>query len=372
MRLFFIIITLLIGFNSNSFGKDYENTTKFNASVGDLRYFFDKESKKAVVIGLDDPTTKYLSISGGDITFEGITYQVDSIGDGAFDETNLVEVSFGSGIRSIGKRAFEDCPNLRTILMESIKIIDEYAFARCPKLQNFDFSDIMFVGPFAFYKCKSLTEVFFPVGVVWIGESAFQECENLTNVVMYKAVQAIYKNAFKNCKSLTDIVLPDNLKEISEGVFWGCVKLKELFIPIGVTTISNDAFNGCKSLSSLSFPHTIKELGSGIIRGCSNLKELNCSMNPPTEVKGDTFNSENYRNTELIVLSEALEKYKSAKYWSMFYKISTLTPTPSAVKNIPKNIEIDEMYSVGGIRNGNSNIKILKKSDGTTIKYIKK
>lgn len=372
MRSFLIIITLLIGFYSNSLGKDYESTTKFNASVGGLRYFFDKDSKKAVVIGLDDPTTEFLSISGGDITFEGITYQVDSIGDGAFDETDLIEVSFGSGIRSIGKRAFEDCPNLKTILMSSIKIIDEYAFARCPKLRNFEFSDIMFVGSFAFYECKSLTEVLFPVGVVWIGESAFQECENLTNVVMYKAVQAIYKNAFKNCKSLTDIVLPDNLKEISEGVFSGCVKLKELFIPIGVTTISKDAFAGCKSLSSISFPHTIKKIGSGIIIGCSSLKELKCSMNPPTEIRGGTFSWDNYSNTELIVLSEALEKYKSAKYWSMFYKISTLTPTPSAVKNIPKNIEIDEVYSVGGIRNGNSNIIILKKSDGTTNKCIKK
>lgn len=67
------------------------------------------------------------------ISYEGVAYDVDKIGDNAFaDCTSLSYVEVPSSVNSIGANAFRNCNKLTSItLPSSISTIGNYAFAYC-------------------------------------------------------------------------------------------------------------------------------------------------------------------------------------------------------------------------------------------------
>jgi hypothetical protein len=95
------------------------------------------------------------------VTYNGTTYSVTSIGDRAFYDCSLWDVTIPNSVTSIGDRAF--------------------------------------------YKCSSLTSVTIPNSVTSIGEDAFSYCSLLTSVTIPSSVTSIGDSAFKNCKSLTSV-----------------------------------------------------------------------------------------------------------------------------------------------------------------------
>lgn len=199
---------------------------------------------------------------------------VEKIGDYAFSESEIQNVSIPETLVEIGQNAFYNCLNLKEIYIpESVKTI----------------------GQCAFYECENLYRVNIPKNVEIIGWYTFGNCRNLENIQLPDNVKEILSNAFQNT-GIKSIILPKNLESIGYAPFAGCdihsiKSLSERFvvkdmaiytdngktfvnyygkeqrfeIPKGVEKIANYALALAYSIRELVFPNTIKEVGKMIL-----------------------------------------------------------------------------------------------------------
>ncbi len=90
------------------------------------------------------------------VTYEGVEYPVESIGDHAFYYcSSLTSITFPNSVTSIGRSAFSSCSSLASInIPNSVTSIENSTF----------------------FLCNSLTSITIPNSVTSIGQSAFSGC----------------------------------------------------------------------------------------------------------------------------------------------------------------------------------------------------
>ena len=134
---------------------------------------------------------------------------VQSIGDYAFQNTNLISVTIPDSVQSIGDYAFQNTNLISVTIPDSVQSI----------------------GDFAFYSCTGLMSVTIGNSVQSIGGYAFAHCTGLTSVTIPDSVQSIGYRAFFFCTGLTSVTIPDSVQSIGYGMFSGCTDLAVVAIP---------------------------------------------------------------------------------------------------------------------------------------------
>ncbi len=188
------------------------------------------------------------------VTYNGTTYSVTRIGDGAFFY----------------------CPSLTSVTIpNSVTSIGNYAFSRCSSLTSVTIpNSVTSIGEGAFYGCSSLTSIAIPNSVTSIGNSAFEACTSLTSVTIPNSVTSIGGSAFYKCSSLTSITIPESVTSIGGGAFSSCSSLISINIPNSVTSIGDYAFSSCSSLTSVTIPNSVTSIGGSAFRACSSLSSV--------------------------------------------------------------------------------------------------
>lgn len=131
------------------------------------------------------------------VTDDG-TYDVVSIADSAFCQSNITSITLPNSIKSMGNDCLSSCKNLTTaILPESLTSI----------------------GNNCFKYSSSLTNVTLPKQLVSLGKYSFYLCENLTSIDLPKSITSVGKECFNGCSALTRITLPSNITTLGEGCF---------------------------------------------------------------------------------------------------------------------------------------------------------
>ena len=131
---------------------------------------------------------------------------VTSIGDDAFENNRLTQVSIPSSVKSIGKNAFEENNLTEVSIGNSVTSIGEEAF-RDNQLPEVSIpNSVKSIGVQAFY-VNNLTEVSIGNSVTSIGEGAFRY-NDLTNVSIPNSVISIGQSAFGDNADLTPFNLP--------------------------------------------------------------------------------------------------------------------------------------------------------------------
>ena len=154
-----------------------------------------------------------VSYSGGviipeTIAFDGTTYSVTSIGDGAFaNHSGLTSVTIPNSVTSIGDYAFFNCSGLTSVTIpNSVTTIGEFAFAYCSGLTSVIFNA---------EKCTKMI-------------SAFSDCTNLTSLTIGDKVTIIPNFAFPHCSKLTSVTIPNSVTSIGDSAFKDCSGLTKL------------------------------------------------------------------------------------------------------------------------------------------------
>ena len=154
-----------------------------------------------------------VSYSGGviipeTIAFDGTTYSVTSIGDGAFaNHSGLTSVTIPNSVTSIGNYAFFNCSGLTSVTIpNSVTTIGEFAFAYCSGLTSVIFNA---------EKCTKMI-------------SAFSDCTNLTSLTIGDKVTIIPNFAFPHCSKLTSVTIPNSVTSIGDSAFKDCSGLTKL------------------------------------------------------------------------------------------------------------------------------------------------
>jgi hypothetical protein len=191
------------------------------------------------------------------------------IGEKAFSNSAIKQVSLPEGLLNISDGAFNWCENLQTItLPQTLKIIGEEAFANCSSLEEAIIPDnVKFIGAGAFHACSSLKKLSLPENVS-IGRRAFDFCVALKEAQVPEGITILSEGAFSHCEGLKKVTLPETLTAISSWAFAECYSLEDINFPQTLNTIGDVAFMNCRSLKELSLPHSLIRLGRQCFVGC--------------------------------------------------------------------------------------------------------
>ncbi|MBO5084845.1 MAG: leucine-rich repeat protein [Bacteroidaceae bacterium] len=319
------------------------------------------KAKQAKVISSGDTKYTGLIIIPTTVTYEGVTYSVTSIGDGAFEGcSSLTFINIPESVTSIGSSAFRGCSSLTSInIPESVTSIGNTIFYECTGLTSITLPEGMTsIGYSTFNGCSSLTSITIPKSVTSIEGYAFSDCTSITSITIPEGVTKIGSYAFSDCTNLTSITLPEGMTSIGECAFFGCTSLTSITIPEGVTGIASRTFEACSSLASITLPEGVTNIVTGAFRGCSSLTTIvlpksvrkiyseslaNCpeltdvychSENVPS-TETNAFNGSWINYATLHVPASALNAYKTTAPWSNFGKFETLEIT---IDNITLNL----------------------------------
>lgn len=172
----------------------------------------------------------------------------------------------------------------------------------------------------------NLTVVTLPDGLVEIGEFAFSGCKNLESVTLSESLTTLGDYAFSSCKSLKTIKIPSGVTTIPRSCFSGCSSLKSVTIPEGVTAIGGEAFYHC-DLNALTLPESLETIEYYAFGGNRSLK----SVNIPAKVK--TIGGQAFYDCGLteLVIPEGVQTIDGSAFYGNSLQNLTL---PSTIKSI--------------------------------------
>ncbi|MBR2341015.1 MAG: leucine-rich repeat protein [Clostridia bacterium] len=212
-----------------------------------------------------------------DFTALGIPNSVKHIGERAFYNSKLTNLSIGSGVETIGVSAFSQCQDLRNVTIEDgsvLRIIDNYAFQSCKKLtlKSELPATIERIGTYAFENTSYWNQ---SPSLIYIG-NWLVGCRNeaLLNADVKEGTVGIADYAFYNCFALNTINLPESVKYIGRAAFYGCATLTYVNVPYGVTEIKDFTFFGCATLPGITIPNTVTSIGYSAFNKCYGLQTV--------------------------------------------------------------------------------------------------
>ena len=195
-------------------------------TIDDIQYTIDENDSTAVSVtgttGYGDINNKKDLVLPETVEYNGVTYTVTSIGNGAFARKN--------GLNSI-------------VIPNTVVLIAESAFA-----SNW-----------------GLTSIEIPASVVEIGTRAFEWAGNIAEVkfAANSQLKILGTSAFSHAKGLKSIELPEGLTTIKNCAFADCNVLESVTIPASVTTIMEHMFDnpsnptgGCPMLKTVKYAGT--------------------------------------------------------------------------------------------------------------------
>ena len=215
----------------------------------------------AILTALNDPDVTDVVVPD---TYQGVS--VTTIGNEAFEDSDITSVTLPESVTDIGVDAFRTCPFLASVSLPShLKTIGNGAFLFDRSLTSIVLPDsVTTIGGNAFEDCYALSSAQLPSNLTTISDALFSDCSSLTTITIPDTVTKIDDLAFYKCTSLTSIRLPSGLKHIGSQAFENCTALANIDLPEGLEEIEARVFHNCTSLTSVILPSTIRILYSEI------------------------------------------------------------------------------------------------------------
>lgn len=290
-------------------------------TIGNFGYEFSGDEATVTWVGatrsIDIPST---------VTYDGKTYTVTRIANGAFNSTSSLyytSISFPETVTYIESNTLERTTWYRnqpdglvyagkvaykykgtmpsdthidieegTLGISGYAFCDEYGFG-CSGLTSVNIpNSVKVIGARAFFGCSNLTNITFPNGatrimvlafhgtawynnqpdgLVYAGKVAYMykgTAPEGTQVTIKQGTLAIAECAFEDCR-ISSITIPGSVVSIGEWAFNRC-SLTSVSIPNSVTSIEASAFEQ-SGLTSVTFGSGVKSIGDRAFYNCNRL-----------------------------------------------------------------------------------------------------
>ena len=180
---------------------------------------------------------------------------IESIGEGAFAESNIEQVKPSASLQSIGADAFR----------------------RCTHLKQIDLNDgLEEIGPHAFSGCTQLTRLYAPASVRSIGKgiaagsAAILEIDPKNDVLSIDEQGLLYQRTAADAPwtltdatdaTLEECVVRTGTAEIGPAACANHGAIRHVALPEGLMRIGESAFECCPGLHRVDLPESVCEIG---------------------------------------------------------------------------------------------------------------
>ena len=276
------------------------------------------------------------------ITYEGIDYDVTSIGEKAFEScSELRAVTIPASVTTIRSYAFRNSGLTSIVIPSSVHSVEKYAFFECHNLENAIISNrLKSIDFYVFGRC-GLTSVTIPESVTSIENSAFFYCSRLDSITIPGSVTTIGGQAFKGCSSLSSLKFEEGLSRIQSYAFKDCTSLDSVSFPNSLQVIGSEAFAGC-SLKEIIIGEEISTISENAFGSCSNITTVYCLARSAPSTSSNAFANSYIEFATLFVPTASVDSYNSNEPWMHFKEIVPIndiyiekcaTPTIAIVNN---------------------------------------
>lgn len=175
----------------------------------------------------------------------------------------LEEASLPEGTTMIPGQTFDFCTSLASAgIPSTVTEIGDAAFYETAITEVTFPEELTKIGQMAFYKSK-IKKAEIPDAVTSIGATAFAWCPELETVSVGKGVKTIEEATFHNLPSLKSITLSEGLESIGTLAISHAPQLSEISLPSTVSTIESKAFYAVpftKIVANMTVPPELTEL----------------------------------------------------------------------------------------------------------------
>ncbi len=264
------------------------------------------------------------------VTYQGIDWKVVQIGDYAFEQTYIQEITFPSTINKICNYAFMLSSGNIQLDLEAMGVRE--------------------LGSMVFFEANALT------GTLRIPEnvSISQEERDCSLCIMCREIQrlilpdnfeenfpALFTTAY--CAELEHITLPYHIKKIgyrsangNADIIYQSNKLQELILSNVDTIACRSLVLACNNLKRVYLGKVViipysnnpdETGGQTLFYQCPNLKEIIVDCDEPEDIHEGAFTNGQYVYSTLWVPEGCTEKYRSKTGWMNFFNIKEGRPT---------------------------------------------
>ena len=299
------------------------------------------------------------------VAYNGVTYSVTSIGERAFNESDITSITIPPTITSIKSQFTYNLTrvNITDIAAWCRISFNDWScnpcfFAKHLYLNGTEITDLVIpssvtaISAYAFYNCSSLTSVTIPNNVTSIGTDAFYNCTKLTKVYMSSLASwcnisfaspssnpCYYAHyLYLNGEEIRDIVIPYSVSSIKDYAFIGCNRIKTVTLRTNVYSIGKGAFNSCNSYSftSIDIPNSVTSIGSSAFYNCTYLSDIGIP-NSATSIGSGAFYGTAWYNGQpdgVVYAGLVAYSYKGTSYPNeITIRDGTVSIAPSAFAN---------------------------------------
>lgn len=222
---------------------------------------------------------------------------VTEIGTGAFQNSNLNEITFLNEFEKVSDSMFYGSNFLEKVTLPStVKEIGTSAFQTCKKLKEVNLPEgLETIGNLAFASAFISGKVVIPTTVTSLGTNVFAS-SGIEEIEILASIKDIPINTFNDSTNLSKVILPESTKRISEKAFYNCSSLKEINLPEGLYKIGDQAFYQAFLPGSvaITIPSSVFIYGNSIFEK-SGLKEV--TILSDVDLSVSMFNSNTYLET---------------------------------------------------------------------------
>ena len=265
-----------------------------------------------------EPTYSGNVIIPATVSYNGITYSVTVIGEGAFyDCSSLTNITIPKSIKRIRELAFLGCIELCRVYINNLESWCNIFFepggeeyGKKISLSKDDSNYIRYRANPCFYANHlflnetEITNLVIPNSITTVNEGAFIGCTAITSVTIPSTITSINSFAFYGCTGIKNLtwnaincisngnMSTSNIEQVTIGnevqvlpyYFVQDSRITNISIPNTVTTIGEWAFNGCNGITSITIPNSVITIGNSAFASCPNLKNVYSQIENPSNI----------------------------------------------------------------------------------------
>ncbi len=312
---------------------------------------------------------------------------VKIIGDGAFKNSDLNNITFASGsqLTKIGEQAFYGTSLSQITLPNTVKNVGSYAFAdstisqfnmsgqtactfgdgvfaNCAHLVNIDLSgaNVNKMGSATFMNAISLANVKLS-SVIELGSFTFMGATNVKKVVFgadstttgdYTFFTYALNGQVAEYAQLSEVVLGDLITEIGSNVFVNCTALKTIDLK-GATKVNDLAFYGATSLEEVKGLDKITDVGAYAFYNTKSMTRL--ELDSVINIGIGAFRIDRDANETVKAVIINMPKVKTIGAYAFY-------GTGAQTINLPDtlcDIEQKDVYNIEGESYGKRNVNAI-------------